>query len=164
VMRIHDTDLTGASGFASGFAALFSVGFAQASWVTLTADNPIKYYALYFNSGSTRTSAASVLTLTSPPNPSFGLQAVQSSSAYGLVTGDIATLRIDMAAPANAATFIQTTAPTAAQIGQFLKYVWVDTSNSPPIINVENGGDVPTTTSTLASPDDLQIMILMGAL
>lgn len=60
--------------------------------------------------------------------------------------------------------FIQTSAPTAAQTIGYTKYTWVDTSFSPPVVTVENGGDVPTTTVTTSPYDDLQIMILMGAL
>ncbi len=61
-------------------------------------------------------------------------------------------------------TFIQTTAPTPAQTSGFTKYTWIDTSNTPPITNIESNGDVPTTSSPLATVDDITILILMGAL
>jgi hypothetical protein len=61
-------------------------------------------------------------------------------------------------------TFIQTSAPGPTDYGAFTKYVWVDSSTSPPTINVQSGSDVPTTTLPLVTNDDLLILNLMGAL
>lgn len=61
-------------------------------------------------------------------------------------------------------TFVQTTTPDAGQTAGFDKWVWIDTSNTPPIVNVETSTDVATTTSTYSSVDDLELLILMGAL
>lgn len=61
-------------------------------------------------------------------------------------------------------TFIQTSAPSGGQTTGLTKWVWVDSSTSPPTIRVETNGDVASTTLSSTSADDVVLMTLMGVI
>lgn len=60
--------------------------------------------------------------------------------------------------------FVQTTAPTGGQTTGLTKWLWINTSSTPPVLNVEAGSDVATSTLAITTTDDVELLTVMGIL